>query len=66
MVDWVMYMKIQEQKRNGLKKSQVSRTLNINRETVSTYWDMTPEEYNRKNQKAKHVPKRQILIRNSW
>ena len=53
MVDWVMYMKIQEQKRNGLKKSQVSRTLNINRETVSTYWDMTPEEYNRKNQKAK-------------
>ncbi len=45
MVDWRMYGKIQEQKRNGLNKSQVARNLQINRETVSTYWNMTPSEY---------------------
>lgn len=45
MVDWIMYSKIQEQKRNGLNKSQTARNLQINRETVRTYWDMTPSEY---------------------
>ena len=45
MVDWIMYGKIQEQKRNGLNKSQVARNLQINRETVRTYWDMTPAEF---------------------
>lgn len=45
MVDWIMYAKIQEQKRNGLNKSQTARKLKINRETVRTYWDMTPGEY---------------------
>lgn len=45
MVDWIMYSKIREQKRNGLNKSQTARNLQINRETVRTYWDMTPSEY---------------------
>ena len=53
MVDWIMYGKIQEQKRNGLNKSQVARNLQINRETVRTYWDMTPAEYSLKLENAK-------------
>lgn len=53
MVDWIMYSKIQEQKRNGLNKSQTARNLHINRETVRTYWDMTPSEYAMKLENAK-------------
>ncbi len=53
MVDWIMYSKIQEQKRNGLNKSQTARNLQINRETVRTYWDMTPSEYSVKLENAK-------------
>ncbi len=53
MVDWIMYSKIQEQKRNGLNKSQTARNLQINRETVRTYWDMTPSEYAVKLENAK-------------
>lgn len=53
MVDWIMYSKIQEQKRNGLNKSQTAQNLQINRETVRTYWDMTPSEYIVKLENAK-------------
>lgn len=53
MVDWMNYSKIQEQKRKGLKKSQVARKLGINRETVSVYWDMTPAEYAARVKSAK-------------
>ncbi len=53
MVDWIMYGEIQTQKRNGLNKSQVARNLQINRETVRTYWDMTPDEYSKRLENAK-------------
>lgn len=45
MVDWIMYGKIQEHKRNGLNKSQAKRRLKIDYKTILKYWDMTPDEY---------------------
>lgn len=54
MVDWMMYGKIQEYKRHGLNKSQTARKLNINRETVRTYWNMNPDEYAERKAKASH------------
>lgn len=45
MIDWMIYAKIQDLKRQKFKKSNVAQKLKINRETVSKYWDMTPEEY---------------------
>ena len=45
MVDWSMYAEIQNLKRKGFKKTQTARQLGINRETVSKYWDMSPDEF---------------------
>ena len=45
MIDWIMYAKIQDLKRKRPKKAWVAKKLGINRETVSKYWDMTPDEY---------------------
>lgn len=45
MVDWIMYGRIQELKRNGLNKSQVKRRLKVDYKTVLKYWNMTPDEY---------------------
>ena len=45
MKDWMIYEKIQELKRNHLKKSQVSKRLNIDYKTVTKYWDMEPDEF---------------------
>lgn len=45
MTDWMAYSEIQEYKRKGLKISQVSRQLNIDRKTVAKYWDMSLDEY---------------------
>ena len=45
MVDWIMYGKIQEHKRNGLNKSQTKRRLGIDYKTVLKYWDMEPDDY---------------------
>jgi len=45
MVDWIMYGKIQEQKRNGLNKSQAQRRIGVDYKTVLKYWDMEPDEY---------------------
>lgn len=52
MVDWMMYGKIQEKKRNGLNKSQTSRQLSIDYKTVLKYWDMTPDDYSATKQAA--------------
>ena len=54
MVDWMIYAKIQEAKRNKLNKTQTARKLNLNRETVRTYWDMPPDEYARREALSKH------------
>ncbi len=45
MIDWIMYAKIQDLKRQKYKKAKVAKKLRINRETVTKYWDMSPEEY---------------------
>lgn len=45
MIDWMDYGKIQEYKRNGLKKSQVARRLEVDYKTILKYWDMSPGEY---------------------
>lgn len=45
MINWMNYGKIQEYKRNGLKKSQVARRLGIDYKTVLKYWNMPPAEY---------------------
>ena len=45
MIDWIMYADIQRLKRMGSKKNRVSTMLSINRETVTKYWNMSPDEY---------------------
>ena len=45
MVDWSMYAEIQRLKNKGFKKAQAARKLDLNRETVTKYWDMPPDEY---------------------
>lgn len=45
MIDWIMYADIQRLKRMGFKKNRVSTMLGINRETVTKYWNMSPDEY---------------------
>jgi len=45
MIDWIMYAKIQDLKRQKFKKAKVAKKLQINRETVTKYWNMTPAEY---------------------
>lgn len=42
---WAMYFSIQQQKQMGLKKSQVARNLNVARNTVDRFWNMTIDEY---------------------
>ncbi len=45
MIEWIMYAEIHRLKHKGFKKAKVAKTLKINRETVTKYWDMTPAEY---------------------
>lgn len=45
MIDWSMYAEIQKLKNKGFKKAQTARQLDLNRETVTKYWDMSPDEY---------------------
>lgn len=52
MVDWSMYAEIQRLKNKGFKKAQAARKLGLNRETVTKYWDIPPDEY--AALKAKH------------
>lgn len=65
MIDWIMYADIQRLKRMGFKKNRVSTMLCINRETVSKYWNMSPEEYdalkNRRRTRKPDIYKSQIV-----
>lgn len=56
-----MYFAIQEQKSLGLRKSQVSRNLNVSRNTVIKLWDMAVEEY---KQLIKHYVKSKVIYSN--
>jgi len=42
---WPMYFSIQQMKELGLRKAQVARKLDVARNTVTRFWDMTPDEY---------------------
>lgn len=53
MIDWMNYGKIQEYKRNGLKKSQVARRLGVDYKTILKYWDMSPAQYAEAEQASK-------------
>jgi transposase len=44
---WRMYNQIQDLKKIGLNKSQISRKLGISRPTVKKYINMSPEEYDK-------------------
>ncbi len=54
MIDWMIYTKIQEAKRKGLNKTQTARWLNLNRETVRTYWDMPPDKFAQRLEASQH------------
>ena len=45
MVKFYMFQMMQNLKERGLTKAQTSRILNINRKTVSRYWNLTVKEY---------------------
>ena len=49
MIDWMDGWILEEYKRNGLKKSQVARRLEVDYKTILKYWDMSPT-YNRTTQ----------------
>jgi transposase len=40
-----MYSKIQEMKEQGFSIRKVSRLIRVSRNTISKYWEMSPEEY---------------------
>lgn len=45
MKGYEMYTKIQQLKEKGFKQTNVSRQLDIHRNTVKRYWDMTADEF---------------------
>lgn len=49
MVNLKIYAKIQELRNKKFKRTQVAKQLGINRETVSKYWEMTPDEFAARN-----------------
>src|SRR5690554_2769902 len=40
-----MFVEIHQLKESGFKKSQVARRLNLDRKTVSKYWNLEPDEF---------------------
>jgi transposase len=48
-----MYIQIQELKGLGFSKRKTAKTLFISRDTVKTYWDLSPEEYVTKSQRIR-------------
>ncbi len=51
MIDWMKYAEIQRLKRKGFRKSNVAKILELNRETVAKYWDMSPDSYEKSKEK---------------
>jgi len=50
---WKLFGEIKKMKERGFNKSQASRNLSIDFETVSNYWNMTPDEYAKLLEKRK-------------
>ncbi len=55
---WELFGEIKEMKKRGFNKSQTSRNLSIDFETVSNYWNMTPDEYAKLLEKRKNRVKK--------
>lgn len=51
---WRLFFEINIMKMLGFKKSQTSRHLGIDFETVSKYWNMSAEEYTELMERRKH------------
>ncbi|WP_242975835.1 helix-turn-helix domain-containing protein [Desulfosporosinus sp. FKB] len=45
MKGFKMYKQIQQLKEIGFTRSRAAKQLNINRETVTRYWNMTADEF---------------------
>lgn len=58
------YEKIQQLKRDHLKKAQVARKLSIDWKTVDRYWDMPPDEFARSTEGAKKRTKKADEFKN--
>ncbi|MBQ7066228.1 MAG: hypothetical protein IJN92_05355 [Lachnospiraceae bacterium] len=66
MIDWMDYGKIQEYKRNGLKKSQVARRLEVDYKTILKYWDMSPTNTLKQNKLLKSDERRLMNTKILW
>lgn len=55
---WKLFFEINNMKMLGFKKSQTSRHLGIDYETVSKYWNMSVEEYSELLERRKHRKKK--------
>jgi len=42
---WEMYQEIQKLKKDGLKRSQIAKRMNMDPKTIRKYIDMTPDDY---------------------
>lgn len=62
-----MYSKIQELKENNLNVSQIARNLDISRNTVYKYMDMTPEEFYRLMERGDtKVKSLTVILKKFW
>lgn len=50
-----MYTKIQEMKSQGFSQNRTANYLNIHRDTVNRYWNMTADEYREYSEKIKRI-----------
>lgn len=55
---WKMFNEIKNMKELGLKKSQISRYLDLDYGTVSKYWNMSAEEFGKMMEGRKHKKKK--------
>lgn len=55
-----MYIQVQELKTIGFSKRKTAKMLTVSRDTVSSYWDMTAEEY---ALLAEQIKKQSILVK---
>ena len=64
MINWMIYGKIQEYKRNGLNKSQVTRRLGVDYKTILKYWDMSLADYTEAEHNSKKRRKKADTYKN--
>lgn len=63
MKSWMNYGRIQELKRDHLNKSQVAQRLDIDYKTVMKYWDMPPDEFAKRFNRAQRRKKKADVYR---